>query len=88
MADTIGVVRLSGGDWENIHDLSGIGQGTGFYLQSQSSTLIMVAISATKPEKNFKGMILPADFRFYGVVTPGENTVWLYGTGPVSVQES
>lgn len=87
MADTREAVRLTGEDWEDVSVLTSIPAGTAIYLQSQSSTLIKVAISATKPDKAFKGMTLPNDSRYQGVVTAGENKVWLYGIGPVSIQE-
>lgn len=88
MADTRDIVRLSGTDWEDVGALTGIPVGTALYLQSQSSTKIYMAISATKPDKVFQGMILPNDVKYPATVTAGENTVWLYGVGPVSIQEA
>lgn len=88
MADTRETIRLSGLDWEDVGALTGIAAGTAIYLQSQSSTKIQMAISATKPNKSFQGVILPNDVKYPATVTAGENTVWLYGSGPVSIQEA
>jgi hypothetical protein len=88
MADTIEVVRLTGDDWHDVSVLTSIAVGTAMYIQSQSSTPIQMAVSATKPSKTFKGMILPNDLRYPATVTVGENNVWLYGIGPVSIQEA
>lgn len=87
MTDTIPSIRLTGEDWEDVSALSGIAAGTALYIQSQSSTIIQIAISATKPDKTFKGMYIPNSPSFPVTITAGENKVWLYGTGPVNVQE-
>lgn len=88
MSDTRNTIRLSGEDWEDVSALSGIASGTAIYLQSQSSMFIQIAISATKPEKTFKGMFLPNSPSYPATITAGENKVWLYGVGPVSIQEA
>lgn len=88
MSDTIATVRLSGSDWEDVTVLTGISAGTAIYLQSQSSMFIQIAISATKPDKTFKGMYLPNSPNYQTNITSGESKVWLYGTGSVSVQEA
>jgi len=88
MADTIEVIRLTGEDWQDANTMSGIPAGTAVYIQSQSSTKIIMAVSATKPAKTFQGMILPNDVKYPATVTAGENSVWLYGIGPVSIQEA
>lgn len=88
MADTRNTIRLSGEDWEDVNAITGIASGTAIYLQSQSSMFIQIAISATKPAKTFKGMFLPNSPSYLTNVTSGENKVWLYGTGPVSIQEA
>lgn len=87
MSDTLGAIRLDGDDWQDVSTLTSIPTGTSIYIQSQSSSTIQVAISATKPAKSFKGVMLPNDARYPAMITAGENKVWLYGTGPVSIQE-
>jgi hypothetical protein len=88
VADTRNTIRLTGEDWEDVSDLTGIASGTAIYLQSQSSMYIQIAVSPTKPDKTFKGMFLPNSPSYLTNVTSGENKVWLYGVGPVSVQEA
>lgn len=88
MSDTLNTIRLSGSDWEDVSTLTGIAAGTALYLQSQSSMYIQIAVSATKPDKTFKGMFLPNSPSYQTNVTSGESKVWLYGVGPVSVQEA
>ena len=51
MADTIEVVRLTGDDWHDVSLLTSIAVGTAMYIQSQSSTPIQMAVSATKPSQ-------------------------------------
>lgn len=88
MSDTLSTIRLTGEDWQDANILSGVPAGTATYLQSQSSNLIQIAIATAKPDKSFKGMLLPNSPSFPAYITAGENTVWLYGVGPVSVQEA
>ena len=87
MAQTIESVILDGVDWINANEATGIAVGKPMIMQNQSSSPVMMAISTTKPDIKFRGILLPTDLSINGTVSEGESTVWLYGSGPVSVQE-
>lgn len=88
MADTIESVRIDGLEYQSANSLSGIAVGTSISIQNQTTDEVEFAISATKPDVTFKGVVIPHEFDGVVTISAGENEVWIKGHGPVNIQES
>lgn len=86
MANTIDAIVLSGLDWENLNILSGIAVGSAITIQNQTNQNVFIAISSVKPVSSFKGFAIPPKLESLANVPSGENIVWVFGNGPISVQ--
>lgn len=100
MADTINNTLLGGAAWQNINTATGITVGTEIIIQNQTNNPIYAYIGTTAPSaiprpargQNPNGtegyvLIPPLPAINERRVTAGENAVWLFGDGPVNVQE-
>ena len=87
MADTINAITLTGDEYESVSSLTGIAVGTGISIQNQTTGMVYVAISPTKPLSDFRGEIVPDTPMIKAYIGANESEVWLKGDGPVSVQE-
>lgn len=85
MSDTLNAITLQG-DWVDLNSTYEIANGTTLIIQNQTSSWVEVAISATEPLEDFRGMMIPSDIAFPATVVPDINPVWIRGKGPVSVQ--
>lgn len=86
MANTLPSINLTGTDWQNLNTLTSIAVGTSIEIQNQSSSVVILAISPTKPALDFKGFIVPPLPSEIAAIGAGESTVWALGSGPVNVQ--
>ena len=88
MANTLPSINLTNSDWINLNTASGIAVGTSVEVQNQSSTALLLAISPTKPNLDFKGVVVPPLPAQIATIGAGESIVWALGDGLVNVQES
>jgi hypothetical protein len=88
MADTLASQRLTGLVYEDVTTLFGIPAGTAITIQNQTTSEVYLAISATQPSPDFKGVLIPSRLEALANIPTGENQVWLKGVGPVNVQEA
>lgn len=86
MADTLPAVKLTDSGYQSCVVLSGIAAGTSISIQNQTTGYVHVAISATQPVEDFIGELIPPKPEAKAYISAGENTVWLKGDGPVSIQ--
>jgi hypothetical protein len=88
MADTLPSIDLTSTDWINLNTASGIAVGTSINVQNQSSTALLLATSPTKPNLDFKGVVVPPLPAQIATIGAGESAVWALGGGAVNVQEA
>lgn len=88
MANTYPSVTLSD-EWQSVDSLTEgiITAGKATDIQYQAGFAIQVAISATQPLPSFRGWLLGKDPTRPLYISTGESTVWLKGSGIVSIQE-
>ena len=85
MADTKNAIRLNN-TWVNLNSVLEIPVGTTLVIQNQTSSAVNIVVSASTPDDNFRGMLIPADLAYPATVVPDTSSVWVKGQGPISVQ--
>ena len=91
MADTLSTKRIPD-EWVSVNELTGIAIGAALVIQNQGGTQLIYAASPTKPEPNFRGVIIPTKKDRPLIVDPDESEVWLRAgrsgrTGAANIQE-
>tara|TARA_Y100000310_G_scaffold74348_1_gene70512 strand:- start:37267 stop:37572 length:306 start_codon:yes stop_codon:yes gene_type:complete len=100
MADTINNIILNAQGWQDMNVATGIPAGTEIVIQNQTNKHIYAYLGNTSPANTprperkeipdgSEGYILIPPFPAINerIVTAGENTVWLFGNGPINIQE-
>lgn len=89
MADTLPPIELDPSDWVAVSVVTGgaVAIGAQMIITSMSPYKVQSAISVSKPSLSFIGVPIGPDAQTkQAFIGPGENEVWLRGTGLVSVQ--
>ena len=87
MSDTITDVILTGTEYQDLYDATGITVGVSIVIQNKSNTNIYLHKTASKPGAlSTDGYILAPDLRSPVIVDANENGCWAKGVGPINVQ--
>lgn len=89
MADTKPIHILDSTAYVSANTLASISVGTDMVIQNQSRSYIKLSVSASQPTTDTTAIVLvPPNAAYPATVTGEVNSVWLLGTGPVSIQEA